>query len=329
MPVKEQPIPFYSVYGELSDRNTTGLIEQIVHPPEGGTFVKLYGCKFYFKGTSNETIVQWIGLGKGMLSFVPREIIAKSPEYVLAMIWKIVFRRRSFINDLDKWFTLIRRHAIIPIQMPYEYFNSVAAELARSMSMALHVEFPEIVPDTDLAAIEPGESYGKKNYRLQMAALIAKIIHFTAYFIEYDAAYRFPLQDVLENVDKEHAERAPIAEVRRLMGLLISREGHASQIRKWKYVRLGVTIFLYASPTARRIARLFLLHLDVERVKLDEHDWYFCLWRYYNYRGMSLEDRIKERERIDKAFGNYYPVLEVVHKGTPESAGTPEATPQS
>ena len=310
---------FESVYGELQDRPVDGVIEQIFTPPTGGKFVKLLGCNYLFKGNSPQANINGIGLAKANFSYVPRIIIGKSIVLTSALAFLFLFARKHFWNIADKWVTITRRRALVEpgIMLPENEHNRVTHALAYAIGMALTKEFPTLPQDISLADLEPYETF-KKGRGLQLSSLIAKLIQLLSFFLETDAAYRFPLQDGLENVDKENARRRPIHEVRRLFDIVITREARTcidakgetiivEQHKKWIFIKAAVSVVLMLSPQLRRIARTFLLELVIEDVKLDIHDWYFCLWRWYNYRGWTLEQRIEERERMDKEAGNKPP----------------------
>ncbi len=123
--------------------------------------------------------------------------------------------------------------------------------------------------------------------------------------LEFDYAYRARTQDVLPELDKKALKENPQKEIERLLNLMIERE--LAIQNKW----LGLKkIILYAMKIKklRNLIVEFLLELDLEKIKRDEADWYFCLNRNdYNYGGLSYEERMKIKEELDKKMGNKIP----------------------
>ena len=62
---------------------------------------------------------------------------------------------------------------------------------------------------------------------------------------------------------------------------------------------------LYLDRNLREFVREYLLELNLDKIKPDEHDLYFTLRRStYRFRDVSVEERVKEAERIDKEKGH-------------------------
>ena len=120
---------------------------------------------------------------------------------------------------------------------------------------------------------------------------------------------------MLESLDKKAIEQNPVKELKRLMDLLISREApHTYEKRKWIKLRDIIIPFMRIHKMTRETVKNIMLEMDIEKIKLDESDWYFCLRRKcYNYRGVTIEDRLKEAERIDKEKGHQFLVFEYLN----------------
>lgn len=104
-------------------------------------------------------------------------------------------------------------------------------------------------------------------------------------FLEYDNAYRLRFQDAINK------------DIRKAFDTAISREKH---IKDKLIVIKRIALIILWIPKVRRLVEEFFSRLDINKIKLDEADWYFCLRRVgYDYKGWSFENRVKEAERID------------------------------
>lgn len=116
-----------------------------------------------------------------------------------------------------------------------------------------------------------------------------------AMVLQFDNVYRLSIQDVFALYDSS----APLVkELKRLLDIWISREKNASIILKLKRIRPVINV-LYLYPKVRKRLKEILDGLDLEKIKLDEADWYWCLNRpNYDFRGVSYEERKKEFTKI-------------------------------
>ena len=136
--------------------------------------------------------------------------------------------------------------------------------------------------------------------------------------LEMDTAYRFVMQDILPEFDINNLKHNPIKELKRVFSILLKRE-HADgspigdQNRKWQRVEKMVVFALRISHKLRKFFVRFISEIDMEKIKLDEADWYFVLGHHcYNSQDISYEDRLLERERIDREKGHKIPRLVLV-----------------
>lgn len=284
-------------FGDMED--CEGLLEKVITPKEGGTYMKFYGCDYLFKSFPVSEVVENLGLAKALISFVPREVIAKSFLFSVATILLFIFQRKKFLYLANLWIGMIYDRTVVKAGMPPERYNQFSVEFKRAANAAILNQAVGIELTKPLDKHDAVESVKAK--RLPYLVLIAKTVGFVAFVLELDTAYRFRFQDALENVDKENAKKDVIGEVRRIVNLMIERERDDS-VRK-KIVHIGRILFpvLRMSNMMRRLAREFLIGLDMDKIKLDDADWYFCLRRRgYDFRGVPLEKRLEEKKRIDK-----------------------------
>ena len=87
-------------------------------------------------------------------------------------------------------------------------------------------------------------------------------------------------------------------------------------------------LFLRFSKSSREFVVEFLCELDMEEVKLDEADWYFCLRRDgYDFGGIPIKERLEERKRLDKEKGHNIPIAQLQQVSPEELKKITKATP--
>jgi hypothetical protein len=291
---------FKAVNGAFGDmEGCTGLLEDVIKPPEGGIYVKLYGCKQLMKGYPERDIVEGFSLAKSMVSVVPKEILAKNPLFLLAMGLTMLFNRKKFIHYLHVYFGTIYINEIDKLNIPNISYNRVSQELRRAMYQTIENLSPT---NGELVLHRNWEAVRKEELR----EFLASFTEFLCLFMELDSAYRFRLQDALMLFDQEKAKKNVVKEIGRVFKIMEDRENPGSNMKdKARSVSRLIRFFLIFSPSLRRWVKAYLLELDLKRIDFDEADIYFTLQRSnWLVRGIPLEERIKEKQRIDQEQGN-------------------------
>src|SRR3990167_10556159 len=98
MKSKGLPMPpaIVGCFGDME--NSDGVVEQVLQPPEGGLFCKLFGNTYLWKGFPEKHIVEGLGIGKAMISLVPRKIIGRSWLMMGSLGILYIFRRKRFYH---------------------------------------------------------------------------------------------------------------------------------------------------------------------------------------------------------------------------------------
>lgn len=112
---------------------------------------------------------------------------------------------------------------------------------------------------------------------------------------ESDLAYRFRIQDILSQLNKQAFRENPRKEILRLIRLDLSRELAPTMQDK---VRLGEKVFkiVWLIPTFRKFINAFFGEIDPTMFVLDTYDRYWCTRRFdYLYEGKSYEERMAWR----------------------------------
>lgn len=286
--------PLMHVIGAFGDREgCVGVIEgDPIFPPEGGTFIKLYGCPYLLTGFPERSMVEWFGLPKAMVSALPREFLAKDWLEVAKFIFDGIFRRKLLIHKAHVYFSTIYANFLKKIPIEQSRYNKVSKELKRAVHTTLERASPSDMLHQDYDVVAP---------KRELLELIANVNEFFCYLLEFDSAYRFPFQDVFGEVDKEAFRKSTPKAVAELLNKMSDRWQVVGLKSKPKLILRMLLPLLYLSSTLRNFIRDVVMELDLEKIKMNEDDWYFCLEReQYNYKGMSFEERMKIRAEMDK-----------------------------
>lgn len=283
------------IFGELEDCD--GVEEKRIEPEEGGTLIKLVGCTALFKGDATAHRVNQMRLAKSMVSNIPRVVIGRSKLISAAYALQFLFFRRKFLNAAHFYIEEIIKKSVAYVAQPYIRYNKFEKEIMRAMGVALRKEYG-IQADFDLMN---ASTHLNQRSPILAAVVIYKFVSFLCVLLAFDAAYRLRVQDGFGEVNDWWQLRYGDVrkEILRVADIVVEREQAIKD--KFKFFRNVLSLLLLVSPRARRIARNFLLELDIDKVVLDDHDWYFCLRRpSYNFRGMPIWQRLEEAVRIDK-----------------------------
>ena len=123
-----------------------------------------------------------------------------------------------------------------------------------------------------------------------------------ALVVEYDSAYRYRMQDVIVNLNKDNLRGFKIiGEMGRLFDILISREPMdydqtgqkvSEMVKKFTRIKILLQIGMTISIQFRKLIRNILQDLDIDKVKMTKEDLYWTRQiGSYNYEGLSKAER--------------------------------------
>jgi hypothetical protein len=114
-----------------------------------------------------------------------------------------------------------------------------------------------------------------------------------AHLIEHDDAYRYRVQDIFSEMSKPHMMANPSAEILRVIGLYLKREGSGISEKFTavaKILSLGLKV-----PKVKKAYLEAIRQANIENLRLDEADQYFCRQRDdYDFMGEDRELRVKK-----------------------------------
>lgn len=293
----------HGAFGDMVDCD--GIAQERIFPPEGGNVIKIWGNSYYFKGWPEKEIVEGLGTAKTFLSQLPRKLIADSWLNLIFLALKAVFLKKKFIHDLHVLFKTVHGHTVLKMTLPP--YNAVTKELKRAGDETIRKMLDRMGKKNDIPYSWAYQNllyhreYQKSSPR-EIWEFLVCVMDFAWLFIEMDNAYRFRLQDVLPLLDRDAVKKDVIGEVRRLMEILINRENPAVGVSyKWRAIKKMVIPLLYVNKDLRNFAREFLLELDIDKIKMDEHDFYYSRRRHtYMFEGKPTHERLEEVYQIDK-----------------------------
>jgi len=124
------------------------------------------------------------------------------------------------------------------------------------------------------------------------------IVYSLAMFIQFSGNYKFWLQDIFGELNKEYFQKHPLTEILRLKRIFMNRLQLLEPSRtKMEMMWRGLIVFVSLN---RKIAKAFIKELDISKVKLDDQDWYYVLRKSsYDFGGKSLFERVAKAAITD------------------------------
>lgn len=143
---------------------------------------------------------------------------------------------------------------------------------------------------------------------LQMAGLdipSQRLVKALCMILEYDDAYRYRIQDLMGELNVVDMKKDPAKELSRLLDIAIARDPagineQAGTGFKFNVVK-NIIPFMVRLPGVKETINTFFQYANVEKMKLDDIDFYRCLlWGDYEFGGISFAKRLEMRIQIDK-----------------------------
>jgi len=274
-------------YGSAPGCINDGVVERIIEPPEGGTFLKFIGCDYLYKGTTDQKVID-------VLYFPKR-------------------RLRNFISFLTtKWGTTLTL-LTFPFKKPMliflaeQYLKDVYLE---SFTKYLFLsESKYCISVREIWRVMTLFIGQVKNERIQN--ILFKLRNIICMILEFDVAYRLMVQDILPNFNKQAVKENPGKEMERVLDIFYERTNDT----RWKKIGKTGLFLLKVWLALRKLVVRFLLEIDLDKIKLDNADYYFCLQRPdYKFRGKSLEERLRQKRMIDRQKHHFIPSVEILKR---------------
>lgn len=169
-------------------------------------------------------------------------------------------------------------HPFHPFRAWLEYFTDIS-----QCTLEEFVLLPQHLPRAVKEFVRVMEACGAHERLIDAVSVI----------LDQDLNYRWPLQDVLQEIDKASFLKHPAFGVWKLVKTL-SERWDGSQRAKIRSIGRLMAIFVIVSPKLRRIVKQAITELAIESIRLDQTDLYNCLLQQgYDYLGKNYEERAK------------------------------------
>lgn len=251
-----------------------GVIERMIRPDSGGRYTKFVGCNYLFPGDPRMHVLNTIGSSKQLFPFLAT--LLNDRMLLVGIVFLFIFRRKFLWKIFNRFLDVIYTSIYTLRLRPEKYAISIR-EIRR---------VADIIIPTFPKAMEEG---------------LIKLRDIGGMNLEYDLSYRWPMQDIIPEINKKKFNEDPIKEIKRVSDIFQERGGIEDDWRKFERL---IILAMRFNKTVKKTIVKFINELDFKKIKLTEADWFFCLNRpNYNFRGVSYEERFKIREEIWKREG--------------------------
>lgn len=119
--------------------------------------------------------------------------------------------------------------------------------------------------------------------------------------LEYDSAYRYRFQDVFPLLDKTALKKNPADEIIRILTILENRDNwnQVDKDNKWTKFKKLIRLLFFLSPKTKKLIIDILTEINADEIKFSKEDLYWVNQnKGYPYRGMTIEERLKDNIRV-------------------------------
>jgi hypothetical protein len=233
---------------EIPPPGDTYPLLKVEFPSEGGVMSYQEGIEQPYRGFPFFEVVEKIDL----LKKVSRASLSglyhsfKTKKWLLFTLIPAVWMFKNLLHaGTYALYRVIERTRIKP-----RYYCQAVRELYRAFS------------------VPQGENSQMLELRLMLRDLMCMIL-------EFDNAYRFRMQDLLEELDKKSVKN-PIKELNRILTIVQGREQSQEIKDTWTLVKLFNSLYLRFDRRLKKMAVNILRELDIEKVKLTVEDKTFA-----------------------------------------------------
>lgn len=254
----------------MSQKTVIPVHDHWEYPEEGGILDFNVGCPFPEKGTVHPPATLAANVLKRetislVSSLAQKELVLPFIGFVLTL-WK--FKMKALEKILFNY-TRFADTILGPASayLKPRYYSNVCRSLAAFLGKFLNI----------------------LGISLETAGRFARVFVTT---IEWDTAYRYPLEDLFSQTTKEALLKDPRREIKRILVILERRDKDIHRVAKFKAF---ATIFSYALliPRVKRAFVDAFSEVKYSNLVLDEDDSHNVLLRTdYNYFDLDLDERI-------------------------------------
>lgn len=225
-------------------------LKYVEFPPQGGVLTHMQGYDHPYKGFPFAEFVDKIDLIKKLSRSTQSgfyHALLKRPWTRWLLVFLVPSARSIFWAYTFTFYRLIER-----FRLKTERYCDAVREIHRAASVEVEGEDPQI---TEL-----------RHMLRDIECMI----------LEFDNAYRFRVQDLLADLNKENLQKNPVKEINRLLDIWISREKTVEIKDSWRLLKAFVSWYLRFDRKLLKMIVRVLSNIDTEKTKLSVEDKYFA-----------------------------------------------------
>ena len=249
------------------------VITRVLFPPEGGVityFDKLeHPCKGFCYGETVETVDE---VKKTLMSFLTGFFESMTKNKIKTIIFALLFRKQ---------FEIIAKRLVI--QVDYRMRRVLQKpERYCICSREFHRVFNQMI-----------------NWYPEHKDAIQSLRNIWCMALEYDDAYRYTLQDVLVEFNKDNARKDLVKELKKMIDVILERDDRGLSV-KFSKIRKLLFLLNYSKRIKQMVERFFLeINLDI--IKMDEDDkFHACFKEDYNWKHESNFKQTQQKKKEEK-----------------------------
>ena len=265
---------------------------KVEYPAEGGVLTYFEGEKYPTKGTFKKKLtliggVEAIATSKKLILCSTKFLTSKPLIYFVPLVVLLPRKvRNKIIWSALNEFSIISYDILSFHYLKSQFYCDSGREIYRVGNLLVE----------GFKGIERNIEH-ELTKRERIIHIIVKTI---CMIWEFDDYWRFALQDGFGELNIQALRKNPAKEIIRVLEIIRGRDLMTSQSKKWEVIKKAVWL---GSKIFRKEFKEFvdlLCLLDWNKMKLDEADSYHALIREnYNFGGISFEERMKRRKKID------------------------------
>lgn len=251
-------------------------LTRVEFPVDGGVHTFMTGHDYPYRGFPLAEFVDKIDLIKKLSRQIQSgffHALKRHGKLSLLLVPLIPF----FGRDIFYAFTYSFHRLIVRFRIHSFRYSQPIRELHRACSQA-----------------QPGEDAKGVELREMIRDIECMIL-------EFDNAYRYRFQDIIDVFDYEALRKDPIKEISRVLDVMIEREKTEEIKDTWRLLKMFVRYYLRIDRKLLWMITNILLNINREETKLTVEDKWFCVPREdYSFAFMQNPDK-ETQEFIDRS----------------------------
>ena len=227
-------------------------LTRVEFPEAGGVLTYMDGYEYPYRGFPSAEVVEKIDLIKKLSRAMASGLyhsLKRHPWLMITLLPVVWVFKDLLYTGVSTFARTLERVRL----KPHRYSQPIR-ELHRAFS-------------------EPRAQRGEDEHTQELRLMLRDIV---CMVLEYDNAYRFRMQDILAELDKEALRRNPYKELNRLLSIAQSRENTQEIRDTWKLAKLAVSLYLRMDRKMRNLVVDVLCEINTAEIKMTVEDVSFA-----------------------------------------------------